>query len=113
MLSRDRDVEQQTGALAVLRHQIDARASIASRGEAMSDGSPVEPDRAAERAVDAEDGARQFGAPGADEAREAQDLAAPDRRLNRTAPDRCRSARSTIVEHVLARRRRRRHVERS
>ena len=62
-------------ALAVLRDQVDAVGDgVARRGD--GDRLAVEADRAAERRVDAEDGARELGAAGADEAGEAEDLAA-------------------------------------
>ncbi len=50
--------------------------SMASRGEAIDDGRALEPQLAAQPAVDAEDDPRQLGAAGADQAGEAQDLAA-------------------------------------
>ena len=46
---------------------------------AISIGLPAELHRAAWHLVDAEDGARQFGAARADQPREADDFAAPDR----------------------------------
>ena len=81
MLLGDRTVEQQPGALAILRHQVDARDRSHRAASAIATGVAVEPDRAADATVDAEDDAGQFGAPGADEAGEAEDLAAPHRQV--------------------------------
>ena len=64
------------GALAVLRHQVDAAVDGVAR-RADHDRLAVEAQRAAERRVDAEDRAGQLGPPGADQAGEAEDLAAP------------------------------------
>ena len=69
---------------------------MASRGECDDDRLAIEADRAAEQAVDAEDGARELGAPGADQAGEAEDLAAADGEARSAGPDRWRSAPRSI-----------------
>ena len=60
-------------------------AAIASRGEATAIGLAVEPDRAAERPVDAEDGAGELRAARADEAGKAEDFAALHVEIDRLA----------------------------
>ena len=54
-------------------------ASMALRGDANDERPPVEKNGAGDGKVDPEDGAGELGAAGADEAGEAQDLAAPER----------------------------------
>ena len=51
-------------------------------------GSPSSADRAAEQRVDAEDGAGELGAAGADQAGEAEDLAAAEREVDGCGRDR-------------------------
>ena len=56
---------------------------MASRGEEMTIGSPSRRTAAAKQAVDAEDGAGELAAPGADQAGDAEDLSAPDGEVDR------------------------------
>ena len=108
----DRDVEQQAGALAVLGHQVDAALDRVARRLRSPPAAPSRHDLAAERAVDAEDGPGELGAAGADQPGEAQDLAAAQRQVDRLRRDRPRCARRASSQHGLARRRRRRQIER-
>ena len=78
----DRQVEQQPRALAVLGHEedaaIDGRRRIARR-----EGLAVELEMAAIDGIDAEDGPRQLGAPGTDEAGDADDFAVAQCEIDR------------------------------
>ena len=84
--------------------------SIASRGARDRDRLAVEPDLAAEPAVDAEDRARELAAAGADQPGQAQDLAAAQRQADRLVGI-GGGAHAPQLEHGLAGRRRRRQVE--
>ena len=79
---------------------------------AMRIGSPSSVIAPPSERIDAEDGAGELGAPGADQPGEAEDLAACGREGRRRGPDRCAVRSLDDVEHAVARRRRRRHVER-
>ena len=71
---RDREVEQQAGALAVLGHEKDAGVDRIGGGREMH-RLAVERDATRHRPVDAEQGAGEFGAAGADQAGQSEDLA--------------------------------------
>ena len=81
--SRDRIVQDEPGALAVLRDEVDAAGRWRRAANETIDRPCRRADRAAERRVDAEDRAGELGAAGADEAGEAEDFAAAQREVDR------------------------------
>ncbi len=103
-------LQHQAGALAILGHQIDALADRVARAT-HAQPLPVKPNLAAEQPVDAEHGAGQRRAAGADEAGEAQDLPVAHRKRKTAVGERRRDD----VHQIAAARRGfdlRRNVER-
>src|SRR5437899_6929498 len=76
----DRNVEQQTRALTVLRNQINPMLDCRSRCS-NADRFAIELDRTAAERIDPEYGPGKLRAPGADEPRETEDLARRTDRL--------------------------------
>ena len=81
MFSRMGKSSDQPGALAILRHQIDALLDRAAR-RGDGGGRALDPDLAALQRVEAEDGARELGAARADETGEPEDLSPPHRQAD-------------------------------
>ena len=109
----DREVEQEAGALAVLGHQEDAVVDgVARRGDRDRLAVEARSRRPAARSMPKSD-ARQLGAAGADQAGQAEDLAAPDGEVDRLVGigGGAHGRRSRAPRRPA--RARRRHVERS
>ena len=87
MFSRDREIQQQAALLAVLGDEVEAAVDGAARLGDL-DRVAEQDDFAADGPVDAEDGARELGAAGADQAGQPEDLAGAEGEVDRLGRER-------------------------